>query len=290
VQDVGLTPLAAVYAPRRGIVLAAVSTLGGMAGLPAEIVAYYERGGEDQRLRSGAGRLEFWRTQDVLRRLVPASCRVLDVGGGSGVHAEWLAEDGHDVELVDPVPFHVAQAERIAGVTARVGDALELPCPDDAFDVVLLMGPLYHLIDHADRVRALREAARVSRGLVVCATINRWAPLYDTLRVGRFFDPVVRARVEASVASGTHRPREAEALFTTAYFHTSEEIATESGESGLDVIGQYGVEGAAWLMGGIDSWLDDPAQRAEVLNAMRLTESVPSLLGVSAHLLTAMRR
>jgi SAM-dependent methyltransferase len=261
-----------------------------MATLPPEIVAYYERGEEDQRLRSGAGRLEFRRTQDVLRRLVPASSQVLDVGGGGGVHAEWLTEDGHHVELVDPVPLHVAQAERIAAVTARLGDALELPCLDDTFDVVLLMGPLYHLTDHVDRVRALREAARVSRGLVVCATINRWAPLYDTLRVGRYFDPAVRARVEASGASGTHRPREAEALFTTAYFHTPDEIATEAAEAGLDVVGQYGVEGAAWLMGEIDSWLDDPTQRVEVLDAMRLTESVPSLLGVSAHLLTAMRR
>jgi 2-polyprenyl-3-methyl-5-hydroxy-6-metoxy-1,4-benzoquinol methylase len=261
-----------------------------MATLPPEIVAYYERGEEDQRLRSGAGRLEYGRTQDLLRRLVPISSRVLDVGGGSGVHAEWLAEEGHHVELIDPLPLHVAQAERIAGVTARLGDALELPCGDDSFDVVLLMGPLYHLIDRADRVRALREAARVSRGLVVCATINRCTPLHDTLRAGRYFDPAVRARVQASVASGTHRPREAEALFTTAYFHTPEEIATEAAEAALEVVGQYGVEGAAWLMGQLDSWLDDPAQRAEVLDAMRLTESVPSLLGVSAHLLTAMRR
>nr|WP_324607678.1 hypothetical protein [Streptomyces sp. NRRL S-646] len=57
-----------------------------------EILAYYAQGKEDARLRKGgaaAGRLEFWRTQDVLRRLLPAA-RVLDVGGGSGVHAEWL--------------------------------------------------------------------------------------------------------------------------------------------------------------------------------------------------------
>ena len=270
--------------------LAAASTLSGMATLPSEIVAYYERGEEDQRLRSGAGRLEYWRTQDLLHRLVPTSSRVLDVGGGSGVHAEWLAEEGHHVELIDPVPLHVAQAERIAAVTARLGDALELPCADNSFDVVLLMGPLYHLIDYADRLRALREAARASRGLIMCATINRCAPLHDTLLTGRYFEPDVRARVQASMASGMHRPREAEALFTTAYFHTPEEIAAESEEAGLDLVGQYGVEGAAWLMGELNSWLDDPAQRAEILNAMRLTESVPSLLGVSAHLLTAMRR
>jgi SAM-dependent methyltransferase len=271
-------------------VLAGARTLCGMARLSPEIAAYYERGQEDQRLRSGPGRLEYWRTQDVLRRLVPASSWVLDVGGGSGVHAEWLAADGHRVELIDPVPLHVELAARVAGVSSRIGDALDLPFPEDTFDVVLLMGPLYHLTDRADRVRALREAARVSRALVVCATINRCAPLHDTLLGGRYFDPAVRARVDASVASGTHRPREAEALFTTAYFHTPDEIATEAAEAGLEMVEQYGIEGAVWLMGEIDSWLDNPAQRAEVLNALRSTESVPSLLGISGHLLTVTRR
>jgi SAM-dependent methyltransferase len=259
-----------------------------MAELPAEIAAYYERGEEDQRLRSGAGRLEFWRTQDVLRRLLRPSSSVLDVGGGSGVHAEWLAADGHTVELVDPVPLHVAQAERIPGVRARLGNALDLPWPDDAFDAVLVLGPLYHLTERADRLRALREAARVSRAMVVCATINRWAPLHDALRTGRYFEADARSRIHGSVQSGAHLPRGRDALFTTAYFHTPAEIAGEAHDVGLEVTGQYGLEGAAWLMGEIDSWLDDPAQRATVLDGMRVTELEPSLLGVSGHVLTAM--
>ncbi|MEU0570324.1 hypothetical protein ABZ297_33740 [Nonomuraea sp. NPDC005983] len=57
-----------------------------------DVLGYYQRGGELTRLREGRGRLEFWRTQDVLRRVLPsAPARVLDVGGGTGVHAEWLA-------------------------------------------------------------------------------------------------------------------------------------------------------------------------------------------------------
>jgi 2-polyprenyl-3-methyl-5-hydroxy-6-metoxy-1,4-benzoquinol methylase len=259
-----------------------------MSALAPEVRAYYERGDEDQRLRTGAGRLEFWRTQDVLRRLLPPRAKVLDVGGGSGIHAAWLADDGYDVELIDPVPLHVAQASR--HVPARLGNALELDAPDASYDVVLLLGPLYHLLDRADRVRALREAARVTRGLVVAATINRFAALHDTLRMGRYFEPDVRARATATAESGAHRPADAEALFTTAYFHAPDEIAAEVAEAGLVVDGQYGVEGAAWLMGGIGAWLDDPARRADVLDAMRATESVPSLLGVSSHVLTAARR
>lgn len=160
-----------------------------------EILAYYARGKEDARLREGgapAGRLEFWRTQDVLRRLMPAApARVLDVGGGSGIHAEWLARDGYEVDLLDPVPLHVEQAARLPGVTARPGDARALPADDASYDVVLLLGPLYHLPERPDRVRALAEAYRVVRpgGLVVAATINRFAGLHDVLREERYFTP-----------------------------------------------------------------------------------------------------
>src|SRR4051794_31578663 len=79
----------------------------------------------------------------VLGRGLPAARGgVVDVGGGPGVHAEWLAADGHVVELVDPVPLHVEQASRVPGVTARHGDARDLPMPGASADAVLLLGPL----------------------------------------------------------------------------------------------------------------------------------------------------
>ena len=260
--------------------------------LAAEIAAYYGAGREDARLRVGEGRLEMWRTQDVLRRLLPGvPSRVLDVGGGSGVHAQWLAADGHEVELVDPVPLHVEQARRLPGVTARLGDARALDVADESADVVLLLGPLYHLTERAERVCALAEAHRAVRpgGLVVAATINRFAGLHDTLRRELYFDPERRAATEAILRDGGQFVR-AEREFTTAYFHRPAEVPAEFRDAGLVLHGQYGLEGAAWLMGGIGGWLDDPERREAVLRAMRLSESEPSLLGVSGHLLTVGRR
>ncbi|OXY88921.1 class I SAM-dependent methyltransferase [Streptomyces diastatochromogenes] len=264
------------------------------AGAPAlaeEIAEYYERDGEDGRLRSGVGRLELWRTQDVLRRLLPpAPARILDVGGGSGVHAEWLAADGHAVELVDPVSLHVERAARLPGVTARVGDARALAAPDASVDVALLLGPLYHLLDREDRVRALAEARRVVRpgGLVVAATINRYSALHDSLNTGRYFDAERRPPIEAAGGDGRMRPiGGSKSLFTTAYFHEPADVPAEFSDAGLTPHGQYGLEGAAWLMGDVSDWLDDPARRDLVLRALRQTESQPSLLGISGHLLTA---
>lgn len=52
--------------------------------------------------------------------------RVLDIGGGSEVHAQWLVADGYEVEVVDPMPLHFELAPRAEGATARLGDAREL--------------------------------------------------------------------------------------------------------------------------------------------------------------------
>lgn len=113
--------------------------------VPQEILDHYAEGEEQDRLSTPRGRLELLRTQDVLlRHLPPAPARVLDVGGGPGVYAEWLAGLGYAVDLVDPVPLHVEQAAARPGVSAALGDARALAAAESAYDVVLALGPLYH--------------------------------------------------------------------------------------------------------------------------------------------------
>jgi 2-polyprenyl-3-methyl-5-hydroxy-6-metoxy-1,4-benzoquinol methylase len=122
------------------------------------VLAYYESGREVGRLDNGrlAGPLEFARTTELLSRVLPSRpSRILDVGGGPGVYSQWLAERGHRVRLIDTVSLHVERA-RSAGVDARRGEATDLEEPDGSVDVVLLMGPLYHLFQEADRLEALR--------------------------------------------------------------------------------------------------------------------------------------
>src|SRR4051812_49084618 len=86
--------------------------------LDENVLAHYESGPrpEDERLRNGTGRIELLRTQELVRRYLGTDGprRILDVGGAAGVHSEWLAADGHDVHLVDPVLDHVEQALALA--------------------------------------------------------------------------------------------------------------------------------------------------------------------------------
>jgi SAM-dependent methyltransferase len=270
--------------------------MAGADGVPVdeEVRIYYEeRRDERDRLTEGAGLLELLRTQDVLRRHLPlAPARVLDVGGAAGVHAAWLAAEGYDVHLIDPVPLHVEQAHRAAAdgapFTAAVGDARRLDEPTRSADVVLLLGPLYHLPDTDDRLRALAEARRVVRpgGVVVAAGISRFASLLDGL-VRRFLlDPEFREVVENDLRVGTHRnPARRPDWFTTAYFHHPDELRAEAEAAGLAVREVVGLEGLGGWLPDLADRLADPAEREIVLAVAEAVESEPALLGLSAHLL-----
>jgi SAM-dependent methyltransferase len=266
--------------------------------VPGEIVEHYERDfDESERIERGLSELELVRTREIVERyLPPGRLRILDVGGGPGVHARWLAESGHEVELVDPMPRHVAAAGALADtglpVRARAGDARALTEPGDTYDAVLLLGPLYHLTDRADRVTAWREALRVARpgAPVIAATISRFASLFSGLAHDALFDPRFRAIVEQDLATGCHRNDErVDDWFTTAYFHHPDEIAAEVTDAGGEVVALIGVEGlACWERQLADRW-EDPTDREVILASARAVESEPTLLGLSAHLLCVAR-
>ena len=81
--------------------------------LPPEILAYYAAAREAERLSLGHGPLEAERTRELLlRHLPPAPGVVLDVGGGPGAYACWLAGCGYGVHLVDSAPLHVERRAR----------------------------------------------------------------------------------------------------------------------------------------------------------------------------------
>jgi ubiquinone/menaquinone biosynthesis C-methylase UbiE len=268
-----------------------------MAEVPPEIVDHYRSTDEDVRIRRGLNQLELLRTQAIVREHLPSGpLRIADVGGATGVHASWLADDGHQVQIFDVVQEHVDTAQRLAatlpGVAASWGDARRLPCPDRSFDAALLLGPLYHLTDREDRVLALREARRIVQvdGLVFAAAISRFASLFDGLDSGFLFDEAGARMVEQDLATGQHRnPTRDPSWFTTAYFHRPEELRQECVEAGLDVVAVIGVEGlACWLSHLAERW-QVPADREVIVQSAAAIATEESLLGLSAHLIAVAR-
>jgi ubiquinone/menaquinone biosynthesis C-methylase UbiE len=267
--------------------------------LDPAIAQFYHRTAEENRLQQGPFILEEARTRELIERHAPRPpATVLDIGGAAGAYALWLADAGYTVHLVDPVPRLVAEAERRSAAhprplaSYRVGDARALDFPAGSADIVLLLGPLYHLTDAADRAGALGEARRVLKpnGRLFAAAISRWASALDGLSRDLFQDPRFAAIVEQDLHEGQHRnPTERLDDFTTAYFHRPEELRAEVLGAGLILEGLYGVEGPGWLLSDVTERLADPRRRIGLLQVARLLESEPSMLGLSAHLLVVAR-
>jgi ubiquinone/menaquinone biosynthesis C-methylase UbiE len=260
------------------------------------VVDHYENAHEEDRLRGGFAELELVRTREVLRRHLRAPpARIVDVGGGTGVHAAWLLEDGYDVHLIDLTPRHVRRAQTLLGdrgLNVEIGDARSLPLPDASVDAALVLGPLYHLVERTDRLAALLEARRVVRpgGVVAVAAIGRFASMFDGLVRGFLFEPEFRKIVACDLADGRHaNPDNRPHWFTTAFFHRPEELHDEIVTAGLALIEMVGVEGMAGWLPHLEARWADPVDRETILEAIRMIEAEPTVLGLSAHLLAISR-
>lgn len=249
---------------------------------------------------SGPSRLEFERTKELLARVLPEPpARILDVGGAAGVYSAWLAEQGHEVYLVDASVRLVNEARARNATLSRpiaslsVADARALPHPDGFASAVLVMGPLYHLTEATARAAALSEARRVltASGLLVVAAISRYASALDGLARNRAHDPAFVRMRDRDLQDGQHR-NDTKRLdyFTTAYFHRPEDLGRELEAAGFEEVRVLGVEGPGWMVADFDSRWADRAQRDDIMAVARALESEPSILGASAHLLGIARK
>lgn len=254
---------------------------------------YYEQlYAERDRLGRREGQLELVRTQELLGRfLPPPPAKILDIGGGTGVYASWLAALGYSVHLLDIVPAHVQEAGRAGTSPAVVGDGRALPAPDGSYDVALLLGPLYHLLEAEDRQMALAEARRVVRqaGLVVTAFISRGAVALDGYVKGWIDKPGVIHAVRDHIRRGVS-PAHASGFGVIAYFHLPAEARAELAAAGLEVLALFGVEGPGWIAPDFNDRWQRPEARQVILESARICEEEPALQALSAHLLAFSRR
>lgn len=271
-----------------------------MGLIRTEIEKHYLEVPESERLSSGVGELERLRTEAILAaHLPPPPAVIYDVGGAAGVYAFPLAERGYTVHLIDPVELHLKQARSRASASGVAlasitrGDALLLGANSQSADAVLLFGPIYHLIDKAERHEALREAFRILKpgGVMFAAAVSRFASLIDGYVEGFLQDPEFRQIVSADLASGQHRNSTGNpAYFTTAYFHRPEELAAEVAEAGFQDTRVLAVEGPVWSAARFNKTWKDETQRKTLMEFLALVEEEPSIRGASAHFVAVAQR
>jgi SAM-dependent methyltransferase len=268
---------------------------------PEAIAAHYASGHEAGRLQQAAGKLDRERTRELLERLLPhAPATALDIGGGPGGHALWLATRGYQVHLIDITPLHVEMARQASTcqpkaplASAEVGDARALSWLPATADAILLFGPLYHLTNPEDRLQALRETHRLLRpgGVLLAVAISRFASALDGLCRGFLKDPQFAEIVRRDLIDGQHRNSTGRPeYFMDTFFHHPEELRGEVAEAGFKAVSIYGVEGPGWLVSEFEGWWENIEYRDRLLQLARAVETEPSLLAASAHLMAVAAR
>ena len=249
------------------------------------------------------GAVEFSVTCQMLATYLPLHARVLDIGGGPGRYAIWLAKRGHHVTLADLSPEQLSTARTKigqAGVEAMVeeiviADARDLSrWPDNSFDAVLSLGPFYHLPDPNDRNTAADELHRVLRvgGIAFVSLMPRYAFLRRTLDIPDerrhlaqpdFMERVLKEGVFINDVPGR---------FTDAYGVLPEEVSPFFEQHGFATLALLSVEGIAVNSQRALSELasTDPTAYQTALDVIIQTAGDPCILGMANHLLYVGRR
>ena len=138
-----------------------------------DLEAYYNKFNEEKRLDSRHGRVEFFTSMHYIHQSLTEimagrkkeELHILDIGAGTGRYSVPLAQEGYDVTAVELVKHNLGRLkQKGAGVHAYQGNALNLKrFSDNSFDLTLLFGPMYHLHGKEDKLRALKEAVRVTK-------------------------------------------------------------------------------------------------------------------------------
>ena len=263
--------------------------------------AYYAGFGEREWTHlenPGDGFVEFTITCHMLAKYLKPNSRILDIGGGPGRYAIWLAKHGHRVVLSDLSPTLLSIARTKidqAGVNANIEEIIEADAcdlshwKDDSFDAVLSLGPFYHLIDANDRNKALTELRRVLRpkGIAFVALMPRYGFLRRTLAMPderrHLAQPVFVSRIlEQGVFINDIPGR-----FTNGFGVRPEEVPAFFAQYGFTMLTLLSAEG---IVGDIQKSLyelrqNDPPAYQAVLDVIINTASDPSILGMAAHLL-----
>ena len=150
-----------------------------------ELINYYNKHNEDKRLLTKHANIEFITAIKYIRDYLKDGYKILDVGAGTGRYSLELQRDGYDVTAVELVKHNLRYIEK-KGIKCYQGNAIDLSRFDDnSFDIVLLFGPMYHLLTMEEKVKALEEAKRVSKKYIfISYCMNEFAVIYHGFMEG----------------------------------------------------------------------------------------------------------
>lgn len=241
----------------------------------------YDIFNEDSRLnRSRAARVEFLTTVHYIEKYLKAGDKILDIGAGAGEYSLYFASRGYEVAALELADANIAAFRKKISPDDTIdliqGNALDLSrYADKFFDIVLLLGPLYHLKNDADKQQCIKEAKRVCKdgGKIFFAFISN-----DFVFLTEF-------GYDVNYFGNGHYDRETFHLEDFPFvFHTVDAARKLLADGGVNVLHEVAADGASELLAEKINKMRDEDYEQYLRYHLYVCEK-PELLGMTSHLL-----
>jgi SAM-dependent methyltransferase len=276
-----------------------------MKTIDNKVLEGYNKGIELNRLHEGLGLIEFERTKELLLEYLPTAPAIIyDIGGGYGEYSVWLSSLGYEVHLFDISPKNIEMSEELQERSGGkihsvfVSDARSISREDCSADAILLMGPLYHIVEKDERLLALNECRRLLKpgGVLFCAAITPYATMlwavttYD--KNGLLDESEFTEMLKTEITTGNHLPNESSKYrgIGHSFFHNPDVLKDELWAGGFTNNDVRGVIGPCWLIPNLDEVWKTPEKRESIMRIVRMCDKENGILGLSTHILSISRK
>lgn len=260
-----------------------------------ELELYYNKFNEEKRLDSRHGQVEFITSMKYLHKYLyeleqtmpKSEIKILDVGAATGRYSVPLAEEGYDVTAVELVKHNLARLKaKGSAVKAYQGNAMKLKrFEDNTFDVVLVFGPMYHLHEKEEKIKALSEAKRVVKPggkILVAYIMNEYSVITYAIKERHIKEGVQTGMLDEAF----HCTKKANELYS---FVRTEDIAELNAEVGLQRLEIIAADGAANYIRPYLNALDEEEFQYFIQYHLATCER-SDLLGASGHLVDILQK
>ena len=260
-----------------------------------ELELYYNKFNEEKRLDSRHGQVEFITSMKYIHKYLnlfeqekpKEQIKILDVGAATGRYSVPLADEGYDVTAVELVKHNLARLKaKGSSVKAYQGNAMKLKrFEDNSFDMVLVFGPMYHLHEKEEKLKALSEAKRVVRpgGVVLVAYImNEYSVITYAFKERHIKEGMENGMLDESF----HCTKKANDLYSFVRTEDIEELNQTVGLNRAEIIA---ADGAANYIRPFLNALDEKEFEYFIEYHLSTCERA-YLLGASGHLVDILRK
>lgn len=252
---------------------------------------YYEMHDEEARLAPKHGAVEFLTTVHYVEKYLKPRMRILEIGAGTGRYSHYFAQNGYRVDAVELMECNIEvfneKTKPNEEITVRQGDAVNLEkIASEQYDITLLLGPMYHLYTHEDRLAAIREALRVTKkgGVVFAAYCNNDHTVYHfCFARGGIHDERYQALIDPDTFKCDSTPSEIFALCR------KEDVDGLMSHFKVQRLHYVGTDMLTRFIGGAVDEMDDKTFETYMKYHIFICER-PDMVGATAHMLDIFRK